>query len=48
MKWGDPPDDDRAIGPATEPAGGSAPGSQRAAAFGASERAFGWAIEFRA
>lgn len=48
MTWGDPPDDDRAIGPATEPARGSAPGSQRAAAFGASERAFGQGIEFRA
>jgi hypothetical protein len=48
MAGEDPPDDDRAIGPAEEPAGGSARGSQRAPAFGSWERAFGRAIEFRA
>lgn len=48
MTGEDPPDDDRAIGPAEEPARGSAPGSQRAPAFRSwePERAFARAIEF--
>lgn len=44
----DPSDDDRAIEAATEPARGSAPGSQRAVAVGSSVCAFARAIEFRA
>jgi hypothetical protein len=44
----DPPDDDRAIGSAAEPARGSAPGSQRAAAFPSLQRALARAPEFRA